>query len=194
MLALPCLAMCQQSSWQRRAIGLTASLPWINNFHYYNYDAQKPASKSGFVGVGAAAYYKWGKNKVSLNFGFNGSSPVPLGPYDYSKDSARTSILSTLWEGLYHRNVYKRINVLAGVNCVEYLFDYVGAVNTGIYYSRSDKTIGITVGGEYRFSTNSTLALIYRPALVSFGVKQYMHVVSLDARFDFNIWKNKQQK
>ena len=77
--------MCQNKQKQPGAIGVTASLPWVNNYSYYNYNLKKSSSKSGFVGLGASVFYKTGKNKFSLNFGFTGDLPVPVGAFDMEK-------------------------------------------------------------------------------------------------------------
>jgi hypothetical protein len=188
VLTTPFTGMSQDKKGQK-AIGVTAALPWVNNYSYHNYELQKSSSKSGFVGLGASAFYKTGKDKFSLNFGFTGDLPAPIGAFDYGKEGTRTNILSNFWEVLYHRNFLHRVNMIAGLNYVKYDFNFTSFVDTLPSYSKFDKTLGLTVGSEYRFSRNSSIALFYRPAIISFDLKQYRHLISLDARFDINLWK-----
>ena len=183
--------MSQDKQEQRRSIGVTASLPWVNNYSFYDYDQKRSSSKSGFAGLGASVFYKTGENKFSLNFGFTGDLPAPIGAFDYGKQGTRTNILSTFGEVLYHRNVFDKLSIIAGLNYVRYRFNFTSYVDTLPSYSTFDKTSGITVGSEYRFSQTFSLALLYRPTIVSFDLKQYRHLISLDARFDINVWRQK---
>jgi len=189
MLTVPFFAISQNKQKQPGAIGVTASLPWVNNYSYYNYNLKKSSSKSGFVGLGASVFYKTGKNKFSLNFGFTGDLPVPVGAFDYGKEGTRASILTNFWEGLYHRRLFHRVNILAGLNYIKYRFNFTSYVDSLPSYSKFDKTIGLTIGSEYRFSRNSSIALFYRPTIISLDQKQYRHLISLDARFDINVWR-----
>lgn len=189
VLTIPFLSKSQDAQGLPRAVGVTLSLPWINSYSYYDYDLQQSSSKSGFVGLGASAFYKTAKSKLSLNFGFTGDLPVPLGAFDYGKEGTRTNILSSFWEGLYHRNLFGRVNLVGGLNYVKYRFNFTSYVDTLPSYSTFDKTIGLTVGSEYRFSKNSSIALLYRPTIISLDRKGYRHLISLDARFDINLWR-----
>ena len=128
---------------------------------------------------------------MSLNFGFTDDLPVPIGIFDYGKTGTRTNIFSTFWEGLFHKNVFNKINVIAGTNYVEYRFGFTSYIDSLPSYSRYDKTVGLTLGGEYKFSKNSSVAALYKPSLFSFDKRQYRHLISLEARFDFNLWKSK---
>lgn len=186
---LPFLGMSQDKSKQSKAVGVTASLPWVNSYSYYDYDLKKPSTKSGFIGLGASAFYKTDKNKFSLNFGFTGDLPVPMGPFDQANEGTRTNILSSFWEGLYHRNLFNRVNLITGLNYTKYRFNFTSFVDTLPSYSKFDKSIGLTIGSEYRFSKNSSVVLFYRPTIISFDKKQYRHLISLDFRFDINLWK-----
>jgi hypothetical protein len=171
------------------AIGLSALLPWVNNYSYFDYETNSPAHKSGFIGIGVSAFYKSGINKFSLNFGLTGSLPVPIGPYDYASDSKRSDILSIFMEGLYHRMIKGRFNFISGLNFIEYRYDYINGLDTSVYYSKYDKTMGLTIGSEYRFSRNSSVAILYRPTILNLGQSGYRHLISLELRFDFNFWK-----
>src|SRR5688572_21531937 len=118
MLLLPPALMSQDYTY-RKALGVTASLPWVNNYSYYNYDLQKRASKSGFVGLGGAVFYQTKANKFSLNYGYTGSLPAPMGPIDFGKDGPRTNIISNFFEGLLHRRISDRISLIGGINLVK---------------------------------------------------------------------------
>lgn len=193
ILAIPALGLSQD--WQKRqSAGLTLSFPWVNSYRYYDYYFLQPHSVSGFVGLGGSAFYRHNKNKFSVNAGFTADLPVPMGPFDYGKEGVRTNILSNFWEGLYHRSLHKRVNVIAGVNYVSYRFTFTSYVDTLPSYKIVDNTIGVTLGGEYRFTENVSLALIYRPAIISLDTKQYRHVISLDGRFDINFWRQRKKR
>jgi len=191
LLTIPFFAISQGSHEQPGAIGITASLPWVNNYSYYDYDQKNSSSRSGFVGLGASVFYKTSKNKFSLNFGFTGDLPAPMGTFDYRKEGTRTNILSNFWEGLYHRRLLDKLKVITGFNYVKYRFNFSSYVNTLPSYSTSDRTLGITAGSEYQFSKTFSVALLYRPTIISLDLKQYRHVISLDARFDIDVWRRK---
>ena len=189
VLAIPQLSKSQDKPKHSKTIGVTASFPWINNYSYYDYDLQKSSSKSGFIGLGASVFYKTSKDRFSLNFGFTGDLPVPMGVFDYGHEGTRTNILSTICEGLYHRNLFNRVNLIAGLNYIKYRFDFTSYVDSLPSYSMYDKTIGLTIGSECRLGKNSYVALFYRPTIISLDQKQYRHLISLDLRFDINLWK-----
>jgi hypothetical protein len=191
ILILPLPGIGQDNFTKKASAGLTISCPWINNYSFYDYDLKKSSSKSGFTGLGASIFYKTGKNKISLNFGFTGDLPAPVGAFDYGHEGTRTNIGSIIMEVLYHQKVYHKLNIIAGLNAVNYRFNFTSYVDSIPSYIKRNKTIGLTIGTEYLFSRNFALSLFYRPALVMPGTKQYRHVISLDARFDINIWRRK---
>jgi hypothetical protein len=191
ILAIPFFALSQDNQKQLRSIGITASLPWVNNYSYYNYNQGQSSSKSGFIGIGASLFYKTGKNKLSLNFGLTGDLPAPMGPFTYGKVGTRTNILATFREMLYHRKAVGKFSIIAGMNYVKYRFNFTSYEDSLPSYSIFDKTIGITSGCEYRFSKIFSLALLYRPTIISLDFKRYRHLISLDARFDIYLWKQK---
>ncbi len=188
ILSIPFLGISQHTSKQSKAVGFTISLPWVNNYSYYNHHSQNTSSKSGFVGFGASAYFKTGENKFSVNLGFTGDLPAPIGAFDYAKEGTRSNILSTFVEGIYHKKLVGRVNIIAGVNHVRYRYKFTSYVNTLPSYSKFDNTLGFTIGSEYRFSRKSSIALLYRQAIISLNQKNYRHLISLDARFDISLW------
>jgi hypothetical protein len=172
----------------KNSFGVTASLPWINNFAYYHYDKGKPSSQSGFSGISASAYYKDLDQKISLSLGIIGSIPVPFGPYDFAKKNV-TQVHGTYIEGTYHRRIHPRINLIGGLHYMEHAYTYWTDSVSNEYLQ--DFTGGLTAGAEYLFGRkNFSLALFYRPSLITFtGTRNYRHVISLDARFDINIFR-----
>ena len=189
MLTIPFLGISQHTPKQPKAIGLTISLPWVNNYSYYNHHSQNTTSKSGFVGFGASAYFETGEKKFSVNLGFTGDLPAPIGAFDYAKEGTRSNILSTFVEGIYHKKLVGKLNIIAGVNHIRYRYKFTSYVNTLPSYSIFDNTLGFTIGSEYRFSRKSSIALLYRPAIISLNQKSYRHLISLDTRFDIKFWK-----
>jgi hypothetical protein len=182
---------CIKFKIQHSKSNIPFSLPWINSFSYYDYDKAAGASKSGFAGYGFGIFYKQDKNKFSLNAAFVADLPFALGAIDYVPEGIRTSISTQFAEALFQRRVYKKVGVIAGVNFTGYYFQYISYVTGYPSYDRHDQSAGITLGTEYMFTKNISLAAIYRPALFSFDTKHYRHLLSLDARFDINLWKKR---
>lgn len=191
LLLIPFTGISQDTIKPPAAFGITVSLPWVNNYAYYNYESNKRATKSGFVGLGASAFYKTGDHKFSLNYGFTGDLPVPMGAFDYGKEGTRTNIRAWFWEALYHRSIFERVNIITGLNYVKYRFTFSSYVDMIPSYTIDDPTIGVTLGAEYTYMKHSTIAVFYRPNLVSFDKKQYRHIISADARFDIYLWRRK---
>lgn len=193
LLLLVLLMLSINAVSQRRtpksAFGATLSFPWINNFSYYDYNRGKPYFKSGFTGISASAFYKNEKQKISLSLGLLGSLPVPMGPYDVELKNY-THLFSSFLEATYHHRISPRINLIGGLHYMEYEYTYWKTDSTDSD-NFADFTGGPTVGAEYLFGRkNFSLALFYRPSLITFtGTKRYRHVISLDARFDINIFR-----
>jgi hypothetical protein len=174
-----------------QSFGLTLSFPWANNYSFYAYDLKKTDSKSGFMGAGISFFYKEGKHKFSLNTGVTADIFAPLGPIDYAHEGTRSHISSRFAEILYHRNIFNRINLIGGIHVMNYHFRFISYVDTLPSYTQDDQVLGLTAGAEYQFGRNFYLAIIYRPSLIAFDERHYRHLLSLDARFDINIWKKK---
>ncbi len=51
---------------QNKQIGFVLSAPWVNNYRFYDYQKQRKAYKSGFVGLGARLFYKNKNSKVVI--------------------------------------------------------------------------------------------------------------------------------
>ena len=188
LLVIPLVSYSQQ---EPRSAGITLSFPWVNSYVYYDYKTMQKSSITGCVGMGGSVFYREGKNKVSLNAGFTSSLPVPIGPFCRDKTVPYSEVLASFLEVIYHKNIYKKINIIAGVSYVrhEYLYyDYQDPLSN---LTKFDRTVGITLGGEYQFKKKFAVAIFYRPAIISIDRKQYWHMISLDARFDLNFWKRK---
>lgn len=194
VMIAPLLCLSQHSSRRTGEAGLTASLPWVNNYVYHNYEQGGSSSKSGFFGLGLAGFYKSGPNKFSLNFAVTGDLPVPIGAFDYGKEGTRSNILAYVWEGLYHRQLLTRMNIIAGPHYINYRYSCISYVDSLPSYAIFDKTYGMSMGCEYIFKSKLTVALFYRPTLVSLTTKQYRHLLSLDARLDVKVWRKSTQR
>lgn len=181
----------QDKKNNRHIFGVTASLPWLNSYIYHDYDAQKSATLSGFVGFGAALYYKHKNNKVSLNGGFTMDLPVPLGPYDAEYEGTSHNVNAVFFDILYHRNIYTRLNIVGGINMIQYQYSLFSTFDTVAAYMKRDDHLGITAGAEYVSERSFSLALLYRPSLISFDTKQFAHHLSLDIRFNIDLLKSR---
>jgi hypothetical protein len=171
-----------------RSAGMTFSLPWTNAYALHNYETGQPDTKAGFFGIGLSFYYKKDNHKYSLNTGFTGDLPAPMGPIDFGKEGTRYTIKSGFVEMNFHQALWKRLGVIGGVNYVNYQYYFIDYDNE-IQFTKHDPTMGLTTGLEYISRKSFALALFYRPSLVSFRTKQYYHLISLDVRFDFAAWK-----
>jgi hypothetical protein len=188
LVITPIFAFSQKAP---RSAGITLSFPWVNSYVYYDYHARQKSAVTGFFGIGGSVFYKEGNHKLSLNAGYTSSLPVPIGPFDRDKEAAYSEMLSGFLEVIYHRNVYKKINFIAGINYVRYEFLYHDYRNPPDNLARFDRTVGITLGGEYQFTEKFSGAIFYRPAIVSIDRKQFWHLISLDGRIDLKFWRRK---
>ena len=179
----------ENSKTQAKVLGVTISLPYINSYRYYDYGKNNERIKSGFGGIGLACFYKTGKNKISLNYGVTADLPAPLGPIDFGHEGTRSQISAGFIDIIYHHNLLKGLNVVAGFNVVKYKYKFISYVDTIPWYNRHDNTPGLSIGAEYIFKKSFSIAAFYRPAIISFDTKQYLHLLSLDFRFDVNIWR-----
>lgn len=183
---LPIVCWSQDSMSSQKSFGLTIGLPWVNSYSYYEHDLQASKNKSGFGGLEVSFFHKQNKNKVSFNAGVTVDLPAPIGPIDFAKEGTRTVISALYMEGLYHKNLYRGLNIIGGINFINYRFGFISYVDSLPGYYKNDKTIGITSGLEYSLFKNIALGFFYRPTLFSFDTKQYKHLISLDLRFDID--------
>jgi len=174
-----------QKKEYKKSVGITISLPWINNYTYYDYGENKSQSKTGLTGIGASLFYKTCKNKYSLNGGLTTTFN-----FNFEKGGGITENVQFL-EGIIHHNFYEGFNGIYGINFSNYTYITTGPDAPGVPegYSKKYQTIGLTFGREYMFSKTFALALFYRPALYSFETKSYKHNISLDASFDIRFWR-----
>src|SRR5262245_40193022 len=91
----------QEKKEHDKTVGVTISLPYFNNYCYYDYDRAHTTGKSGFMGFGLAIYYKQDKNKFSLNTGLTGDLPAPMGPICYANEGTRSMVTSLFADLLY---------------------------------------------------------------------------------------------
>ena len=174
------------------AVGITVSFPWVNSYRYVDYRVRATNTKTGFFGLGIAAYYKKNEHKVSLNFGFIQDLDSPIGAIDYSKLGTKTHIGAGFGELIYHHPVYRNLNVIAGLNFTSYKYEFTSFVDTVPGYIKTDNTLGISVGFEYRFNKFISAATIYRPSIASFETDGiYRHIISWDIRIDIDMKRKK---
>ena len=178
-----------QSSKKNESFGITLSLPIIN-YSYYSFAEAK--GKEGLIGIGGAIYYKHNRFKYSLNGAIETSDFL-----EYFVSDVGKYVNMNFIEGLVHYNIYKKLNIIGGVNCSTYDFinGGMGIDNTpGSLYSNhviNDKTIGLTFGTELAFTQNFSIAAFYRPSIYCFDKKSFKQMISLDFRFDINLRKRK---
>ena len=179
----------ENSKTQTKVLGVTISLPYMNTYRYYDYEKNNERIESGFGGIGVAFFYKVRKNKISLNCGVTADLPAPIGPIDFEHEGTRSQISTGFIDIMYHRNLLKGLNVVGGFNMAKYKYKFISYVDTIPWYNKHDNTFGLSIGAEYVFKKSFSIAALYRPTIISFDTKQYMHLLSLDFRFDINIWR-----
>ena len=170
-----------QRSNNNATIGMTISLPFFNNYRYYEYVSNSSVTQSGLMGLGFALFYKHNRIKYSLN----GASTILFNGNTFAKGDGSEDIAVKYLEGLVHYTFYKKMNVIGGVNLSNYHYEASSIMpDNSFFINKNDLTIGFTTGIEYMFSKTFSLAAYYRPSLYSDGVKSYKRTLSLDARFD----------
>ncbi len=170
------------------AVGITFSFPWVNSYRYVDYKLQTPNTKTGFFGLGIAAYYKKNDHKISLNWGFIQDLDSPIGAIDYSKLGRKTHISAGFGELIYHHPAYKSLGIIAGLNLTSYKFEFTSFENSIPSYIKTDNTLGVSAGLEYRFNKFVSAATIYRPSIASFETDGiYRHTISWDIRIDIDV-------
>jgi hypothetical protein len=98
--------------------GHQLSLPWANSYIFYNHQTKRSDTRSGFVGIGVALFYKKDRHKYSLNIGFTGDLPMPFGPVTFDPHSTRYHTGTLFAETLYHYNMHPKWRIDGGVNRV----------------------------------------------------------------------------
>ncbi len=179
-----------QEKIKKDTIGITFSFPWVNQYHYVDYQSITSKQKWGFFGLGAAIYYKKDKNKISLNFGYTESLNSAIGLVNYANAGVVSDIRSGYAELILHHQLCSQLNIIAGFNFSDYIFEFRDYTNGFYYFKKVDKTLGATIGLEYRFNKYFSVATFYRPALASFETDGiYRHVISVDMRIDWDVFK-----
>ncbi|MBX2925296.1 MAG: outer membrane beta-barrel protein [Chitinophagaceae bacterium] len=164
-------------------VGFTALAPWVNNYRFYNYDEQKKADKTGFIGVGAGLFYKNNNNKIVLSGSLTSDARLPFGEPEYAAGSVRSHIYAIVTEATYHRRLFHKIFLFAGPNWTHHWYRLRSSADSISSYNKFDQSIGLTTGVEYQVINQISAAVTYRPAIVSLDRKQYWHTLSLSARF-----------
>ena len=188
---LPCQAQTEESK-SNSNYGVTFSLPWVNYYNYVDYYQNKSKRTFGFFGLGISGYYKSGKHKTSVNYSMTEDLASPIGSNNSSKKDLRTNIGCSYFEIIYHRSIYENINFVGGFNITNYTFRLSSAIDSVPSYKRSDQTLGLSLGLEYRFNKYYSVAVIYRPVLASFETdSKYRHLINFEFRIDLDFKKKK---
>lgn len=186
-------------------LGVTISLPLVNGYEYYNHESAAHRTGTGLFGIGGALFYRHKKIKYSLNGSYTRHrhgklrpllqlAPllVPNGNTDYPEGGPMRKLKVSTLEGLVHLPIVGPLKGVAGLHYRKYYYEYNMKKDYLINTERwIDHTLGITSGLEFGKGP-VTLALLYRPAMLSFHTKyHYQHTLTLDCRFDITCWKNK---
>ena len=173
-------------------VGITFSFPWVNNYHYVDYQKNKEVKKFGFFGIGLGLYYIKDKSKITFNASTTGDLASPIAQINYATSGPQTGIGTSFTELIYQRSIYQTIHFVAGLNLTSYNFHYTSGNDSVKSYIKKDVTLGLTIGVEYRFDKNFSVATIYRPAFASFETdSHYRHLITLELRIDLDVWKKK---
>lgn len=186
---LPCRGQidCMQSNAN---FGVTFSLPWVNYYNYIDYYKNTPSRTFGFFGLGLSGYYKTTKHKISVNISITEDLTSPVRINKLYGTEIKTNIGSTYFEIIQHRTIYENINVVYGFNLVNYNFRLSSSVDSIPSYKKTDQTVGLSAGLEYRFNRHYSVAAIYRPTLASFETdSKYRHLINLELRIDLDLKK-----
>ncbi len=180
--------ICQAQQQQPNTFGISASAPWINAYHYYNYYEQEQKDETGFVGLGAGCYWRNINNKITIDAAITFNAMFPFGDPEYAPDGIRKRIFANNIELLYHRRLFNKLYVSAGPNWVNYHFRLSSGVDSIKSYTKSDQTFGLTIGVEYEVIKSITASVSYRPSIIPLGRNQYWHHWGLSARFDLALF------
>lgn len=172
--------------------GITFSFPWINYYSYVNYYQNQSKRTFGFFGLGLSGYYKKDLKKISVNFSFTEDLSSPIAVSNFSKKDLKTSIGCSYFEILLHKPLHENLNVVLGGNITNYNFRLTSTIDSVASYKKSDQTLGLSAGVEYRFNKYYSVAAIYRPAIASFETDgKYRHLINFDFRIDLDFKRKK---
>ena len=181
-----------QSLEKYESFGVTISLPMLNRYTFYKYQEERTTSKTGIIGAGASIFYKHNRYKYSINY----ASTIDFNFNSFKVGGYNDNIGTEFIEANIHYSVIDKINIIGGVNFSTY--QYSGGIlsDTSIPYyytpvNKFDKTIGLTLGAEIAFTNHFSIVAFYRPSLYCFDKKSFKQMISLDFRFDVNLWRKK---
>ncbi len=172
--------------------GVTFSFPWVNYYNYVDYYKNQSKRTFGFFGLGISGYYKKELKKVSVNLSITEDLSSPVGLSNFSKKDFKTSIGCSYFEILFHKPIVENLNIIAGGNITNYNYRLSSTVDSVSSYKKSDQTLGLSVGVEYRFNKYYSVAGMYRPALASFEAdNKYRHLINFEFRIDLDFKRKK---
>lgn len=191
LLFLPCRAQTEVIK-DNSTYGITLSFPWINYYHYIDYNKKTDASSFGFLGFGFSGYYKHGKGKTSFNISTTEDLPSPISTINYQKKDIKTGIGSNYFELIYHHKLNEDLNIVGGFNFTNYIFRLESQIKSISSYTKEDQTLGLSMGIEYRFNNYYSVLGMYRPAISSFETdNKYRHLINIELRIDLDFKKLK---
>lgn len=183
-----------ESATSNSNYGITFSFPWVNYYNYVDYHKAQSNRTFGFFGLGLSGYYKKDSKKISVNFSFTEDLSSPIAKTNFSKKDFKTSIGCSYFEILFHKGFAENFNFVGGGNITSYNYRLTSNVDSVSSYKKSDQTIGLSIGVEYRFNKHYSVAAMYRPALASFETdEKYRHLINFEFRIDLD-FKKKNQK
>jgi hypothetical protein len=141
-------------------------------------------SQTGLLGFGVGLFYQQGRNIFSINYG----QPALFIP-SFPKSDAATTMRGQFIEGLVEHAIWRqKLWAIGGINYTLYQYQYTNSLDFP-NINKTDPTFGLTLGAEWKFSPWFSTALIYRPAVYSWGIQNYRHILSLDLRFNIFCWR-----
>lgn len=172
--------------------GITLSFPWINYYNYVNYYQNQSKRTFGFFGLGFSGYYKKDLKKVSVNFSFTEDLSSPVSLTNFSKKDFNTSIGCSYFEILFHKPFNENLFLVLGGNITNYNFRLNSTIDSIASYKKTDQTLGLSAGIEYRFNKYYSVAGMYRPTLASFETDgKYRHLINFEFRIDLDFKRKK---
>lgn len=190
LLTFVLLGPCRSQSDSVKAAhnyGITLSFPWVNQYHYINYQLNQAKETFGFFGLGISGFYRSGIHKASLNLSLTEDLASPAKINNAIQEDVKSSIECTYMEVLYHRKMIADFSFVGGFNFNTYKFRLSSKIDEVEAYQKTDQTLGASLGVEYRFNKYYSVAAVYRPSLASFEADdEYRHLINLDFRIDLN--------
>lgn len=165
-------------------IGLTISIPHVNKIQYYDHYYEKNAYRTRYGVISGGIYYRKGVDKISVIVGSAAGAYQSI--YDPTKalhvGPSAHNVNIVFVDAMYHKKVFKMMNVIGGLNFSNYTYSFLSANNSKNVIHK-DKILGLVLGIEFEPLRFLSTSVIYRPAIISFNQKAPYHYISFDLRF-----------